>query len=131
MFLFPCIYDPMQHEILRSDLLDWCKGQVAPADRERYFLYRHRVHETFVVARWAADKFGIFTDFLHIGHSLGNFDREMANEFRKRLYSPVSPKEISEAMSDANAETRVKNDDSNDNIKNFKRKVTGRRDIYG
>ena len=131
MFMFPCIFDPMQHELVRSDLLDWCKGQVAPAERGRFFLYRHRWHHTFVVARWAGDKFGIFTDFLHIGHSLGYFDRTMAAEFRQRLYAPISPNDISNAMTDAKAETRVKNDDSNENIKNFRRKVSGRRDVWG
>lgn len=131
MFMLPAIYQPEQHEILHSDLLDWCKQQVAPADRERYFLYRHRLHGTFVVARWAGEKFKVFTDFLHIGTSLGFFNRKMAKEFRKRLYAPVSPKDIANAMTDAKAETRVKNDDANDNIKNFRRKVSGRRDIWG
>ena len=131
MFLLPCIYDPLQHELVNSELLDWCKRQVAPADRERYFLYRHRIHHTFVIARWAGAKFGIFTDFYNLGYSLGNFNQEMAKEFRKRLYAPVSPQDISKAMSDASAETKTKNEDVNENIRNFRRKVSGRRDVWG
>lgn len=131
MFILPCIYDSFQHEIIHSEIIDWAKRQIkAPADRERYFLYFHRLHRTFVIARWAENKYGIFTDFLHIGTSLGFFDGSMAKEFRRRLYAPVSPEDITKAMKDAASETQVENDNKNDNMRNFRRRRSGRRDIW-
>lgn len=98
--MLPCLYDEKQHEILSGgELLEWAK-RVAPAkERDRFFLYRHRLHHTFVLARWATDRaMGIFTDFLHIGKSLANFNKEMADEFRRRLYAPTSAPEMAKAI---------------------------------
>lgn len=131
MFLFPCIYQPEQHEIIRSDIIDWCKRQTkAPAEQRRWFMYRHRIHGTFVIARWAGDKFGVFTDFLNLGHSLANFNQEKAMEFRHRLYAPVTPDAINRAVAGSQSNYHSIMNDKNDNVRTAMRNMTGRRDIW-
>ena len=101
--VFPCMYDEAQHEILNGgELLGWVKRE-APADEaERFFLYHHRIHNTFVIARWASDrKMGIFTDFLNLGFSL-NMTRSQAAEFRQRLYAPLTPEKMAKKINQVN-----------------------------
>lgn len=98
--MLPCLCDEKQHQIISGgELIAWCKQEAPAKERERFFLYRHQIHGTFVIARWASDRaLGIFTDFLHIGHSLANFDRAKANEFLRRLYAPTSAPEMSRVI---------------------------------
>lgn len=128
--MFPCIYDPAQHEILKPSLLDFCRAQMDnPKERDRLFVYRHRVHCTFVIARWADKPMGVFTDFLNLGFSLGNFDRALADEFRRRLYKDTSPKEISTALNRAESNFRSDSEEKNDNMKQVitRRGLTGKK----
>lgn len=109
MFVFPCLYDPNQHQIIHPELGEWVKRQVAPADKERFFVYFHKIHKTFVIARWAQDKFGVFTDFLNLGHSLANFTREKAQELRERLYAPVGVQAMQKAVAQATRDQVTEN----------------------
>lgn len=95
----PCLYDSKQHSILGggSEILDWCRRQVPDDMKDKLFLYRHRRYGTFVVARWAAQPKWVFSDILNLGTSLSNFDREKAQEFMKRIYAPVTAKDIIKA----------------------------------
>jgi len=87
--MFPCLYDERQHEILDTEVGRWCQRN-APADwKDRLFTYRHQLHNTFVVAVWAAEPFGILSDVLNLGHSLSNFDRGRADEMMKRMWCPL------------------------------------------
>ena len=98
--MLPCLFNTEQHEILSGgELMVWCRRTVPPVERERFFLYHHRIANTFVIGRWAEDReLGIFTDFLHIGKSLGDFTREKAREFTRRLYSPTSATETAKII---------------------------------
>ena len=103
--MFPCLYRPEQHEILPGgEILAWCKRLAPAKDRDRLFLYHHRIHDTFVIARWASPSkdFGIFTDFLHIGHSLAEFTKEKADEFRKRLFKPLQAHDMAKTINQCN-----------------------------
>ena len=117
--MFPCVYDPAQHEIINPPVLDFCRAQMdSQTEKNRLFIYHHRVHDTFVVARWASDrKMGVFTDFLNLGYSLGNFDRALADEFRKRLYRGLAPAEIGKALNRAASDFRSENEEKNDTMK--------------
>lgn len=130
MFMFPCIWDSVQHEIVRSDIIDWCIRNVAPADKERWFLYRHKIHCTFVIGRWASHPFGIFTDFLNLGYSLGNFSHEKAMEFRHRLFAPVSADEISKAVTQSGRDYDSETTDKNKEMSDMKLRYGGRKDIW-
>lgn len=101
--MIPCLFDEKQHQIiLGGEIIGWCKRNAPAKERKRFFLYRHRIHRTFVIARWALDRAsGIFTDFLHIGHSLDEFTRQKADEFRRRLYAPTQAPEIARAIDQA------------------------------
>lgn len=98
--MFPCLYDEKQHQIIPGgELIVWCKRKAPAKDRDRIFLYHHKTHGTFVIARWASDRaMGIFTDFFHIGHSLGDFDRNKAQEYLRRLYAPTSAPEMARVI---------------------------------
>ena len=111
--MIPCLFDPKQHEIIQSDILDYCK-RVAPAkEKERLFLYHHKKEGTFVVARWASDQaFGIFTDFLHIGKSLSAFTKQKADEFRKRYYAPISAPQMADAINQAQRDYKSEQQDN-------------------
>lgn len=130
MFLFPSIYDPLQHELLNSDIISWIEQTVAPADRKRWFLYRHRIHFTFVIARWAGDKYGIFTDFLNLGYSLGNFDGEMAAEFRKRMFAPVTADVMSKTITQVGRDHNSEVEGKNEAMRDMKLRYGGRKDIW-
>ena len=126
--MFPCIYDSAQHEILNPSLLDFCRAQMdTETEKNRLFVYRHKTHGTFVIARWASEPKGVFTDFLNLGFSLGNFDREMAAEFRRRLYHGVSPKEISQALNAAESDFRSDAEEKNDEMT----QALSKRGIFG
>jgi len=97
--MIPCMYDRAQHEILGGELSRWIKTVPPAKDADSFFLYHHRIADTFVIGRWAKDRaFGIFTDFLHIGHSLAEFDRKKAEEFRQRLFAPISATKMARAI---------------------------------
>ena len=98
--MLPCLYDEKQHKILSGgDILAFCKKVAPTKDRSRFFLYHHQIAGTFVLARWASDRaMGIFTDFLHIGHSLDEFTREKAAEFRRRLYAPLQATDMARTI---------------------------------
>lgn len=96
----PCLFDEKQHHIISGgELIAWCKREAPAKDKNRLFLYRHQIHETFVIAMWASDRaLGVFTDFLNLGYSLANFDRKKAQEFLRRLYAPTSAHEMAKAI---------------------------------
>lgn len=102
--MLPCMFDNRQHEILSGgEIMPWVETQISPEDKDKFFLYRHRLHGTFVLARWVIDRAtGIFTDFLHIGNSLSEFTHAKALEFRKRLYAPLTASKISKAITQSN-----------------------------
>lgn len=130
MFLFPSIYDPQQHEILPSGIIGWIERIVAPADKKRWFLYRHKIHQTFVIGRWARDEYGVFTDFLNLGYSIGNFDNKMAMEFRRRLYAPITAADMSKAVTQAGRDQNSEVTDKNEAMKDIKLRYGGRKDIW-
>ena len=90
--MFPVLFDPKQHEVLESEVGRWCRRE-APADwKDRLFTYRHKYHGTFVVAVWAKDKYGIMSDVVNLGGGWGGFDRAMADEIKRRMWAPMSPR---------------------------------------
>lgn len=98
--MLPMLYNPKQHHIISGgELIAWCKREAPAKDTKRLFLYRHRVHGTFVIAMWASDRaLGVFTDFLNLGYSLNNFDRKKAQEYLRRLYAPTSAPEMARTI---------------------------------
>lgn len=98
--MMPCLFDTKQHEILSGgDILLWVKKEAPAKEKDRFFLYRHRIANTFVIARWASDRaLGIFTDFQNLGYSLSNFTMEKANEFRRRLHAPLSASKMARVI---------------------------------
>jgi hypothetical protein len=122
--LFPCVYDKEQHEIINPPLLEWCRRQIPdPAEKARLFVYHHRVHGTFVIARWAKEPRGIFTDFLNLGYSLNNFNREARNEFLSRMFKPLQARTISHALNRGASDYRSHEEEKNDEMK----EIMGRR----
>lgn len=101
--MLPCFYSPAQHEILHEPtILDWCRRQTSDLPlQKQLFIYRHRIHSTFVIARWVREPKGIFTDLLNLGHSLGNFTREKAQEFRGRILAPIPVETFSRTINQA------------------------------
>ena len=93
--VIPCMYDEAQHKILSGgEVLAWIKREAPAGEVERFFLYRHRIHGTFVIARWASDRaMGIFTDFMNLGYTL-NITRAQADQFHQRMYAPLSAPEM-------------------------------------
>jgi hypothetical protein len=111
--MLPCIYDDKQHEILESEVARWCRRN-APADwKDRLFTYRHQLHDTFVVAVWAGDKYGLFSDVLNLGHSFANFDRRMADELRHRMYAPTSADSMAKQINQVNRDFNSRMQDKN------------------
>jgi hypothetical protein len=129
--MLPCLYDEKQHEILQGgEIVRYCQ-KVAPAkDRPRVFLYRHRIYKTFVIAMWAKDRaMGIFTDFLNLGKSLGNFNREKADEFSRRLYKPLSPKEMSQTIESTSRDySRMRQDEDAEEAERLAKRAKGETD---
>lgn len=116
--MFPCIYDPGQHEILNPPLLEWCRARLDnPKERDRLFVYHHRLHDTFVIARWAQDPMGVFTDFLNLGHSLGNFDEKMADEFLHRMFKPLDPIKMNKTLQESANAGRREAEEKNEEMK--------------
>ena len=122
MLAFPCLFDPLQHELMSGELLDWVKREVAPADKDRYFLYRHKIHRTFVIARWATGKYGVFTDFLNLGLSLATFGREEAMELRSRLFAPLSADGIAKTIRQVERDHNSEMGERNEYMKDMKRR---------
>ena len=98
-------YDPQQHEVIRPEILDWCKRQASKEDlRSELFMYRHRKYKTFVIARWLGHPHGLFTDLLNLGESLANFTRAKAQEFLRRTLCPLTATETSRAISNCDSD---------------------------
>ena len=116
--MFPCMYDPAQHEVIEPEVLRWCRRMAPAEDKDRLFCYRHKLYDTFVIAHWVKGKYGLFLDFFNMGTSLGNFKKAHANEFLRRKYAPTSAVEMSRTLSqnerDMNSQKRDDNEELRD-----------------
>ncbi len=109
-----CEYDGSQHRLITPELLHWCKRQASDGElRDSLFVYHHLQVGTFVIARWINHPWGLFVDVLNLGHSLANFDKTAAREFRNRVLCPVSAEATARGMRDASSDFRHSRDDSN------------------
>jgi hypothetical protein len=122
--MMPCLYDEKQHQLLPDgDLIRHCKKITPAKDKERLFLYRHRLHGTFVIGMWAGGRaMGIFTDFLNLGKSLGNVNTKTMTEFRRRMYAPTSPKEISDALNESDRQFNRDRQAEDEEVKEIKQR---------
>ncbi|KKL81115.1 hypothetical protein LCGC14_1998020 [marine sediment metagenome] len=102
--MIPCLYNKREHEIIDSEFIQWCKKQLPhdKVERDRLFMYRHKLHGTYVVARWAGEALGVFTDFLNLGKSLATVTPQMSVEFRHRMFAPMSAVEMGTAINQSN-----------------------------
>ena len=86
-----CNYSPKQHSLIHPEQLTWCKRETCdPLLKEQLFCYLQREIGVFVIARWTDKVYGSFVDILNLGRSLASFTREKAQEFKRRVNSPIS-----------------------------------------
>ena len=109
-----CQYNPKQHVILKPSFLKWCKDQTSDERvKAELFVYRQMQVGTFVIARWVDKSKGMFVDLVNLGGSLGNFTREVAHEFRRRLLAPVTADFTCRQMKDFDSGWRGDQDEKN------------------
>ena len=93
-----CRYDKRQHRIIHPRIERWIQRQVRDSKfRASLFMYYHRSHGTFIVARWVVPG-RLFEDIINLEYSLSNFDKEMARQFRIQVRSPVGRRQLSRAL---------------------------------
>ena len=111
--LGPCIYKESEHELLTPELLYWCKRQTAdPELRRRLFVYHQLQVGTFVIAIWLGAPKREFVDLLNVGTSLRNFNRGMAQRFKKNIYKPTSFRDIKHQLVGSDSDyNHAKNDE--------------------
>jgi len=79
-------FDPNSHVVMRVPLGDWLRREFAPLP---LFVMWNRKARTFVIAEWRGvgpSGNGRCVEWLVIGESLGDFDREAAGDLRRRLW---------------------------------------------
>ena len=123
-----CTFDRKQHMIIDPEFMDWVRRQL-PNDHERskYFCYFHKIWKTFVIARWISKGLGLFSDAMNLGHSLGNFNRGMAAEFRRRFYAPLTAKAMATAINQNDRDFTSKRADDNER---YKEEAIKRREVW-
>lgn len=83
-----CNYDPNQHELIRPEMLDWCKRQVSERGRaDKLFMYHHLIEDTFVIGEWLNGPRGPFVDLKNLGQRI-HMTREEADNFVCGLNKP-------------------------------------------
>lgn len=82
--MFECKFDSKQHHIIEPEIYHWAVNNTPDSEKANVFVYRHRKHNTFVIAYWVGR--GKFIDMVHIGTSLNAFTRKQALEFLNRIH---------------------------------------------
>ena len=109
-----CQYKPQQHLLLEPKFLEWCKEQITDESVScQLFVYRQMQEGTFVIGRWIDKPFGLFVDLINLGGSLGNFTREIAHEFRRRLLAPVTADRTCRQMTEFNSQWHSNQEEKN------------------
>lgn len=86
-----CRYNPQEHEILHCELENWLRRNVSPEWKDRFFVYRHRIHNTFVIGLWTYENDGgrYFHDVLNLGETLLSFTRKDAAQLKDLFQDPI------------------------------------------
>ena len=92
-------YNPNEHVILGGELNRYVQT-INKESNKKLFVVRYLRFGTFVIAEWLAKPRDVFIDVMNLGKSLGNFDRKKANEFRHRLFAPMTCRETSEGIAE-------------------------------
>ena len=96
--MFVCFYDEKQHEIFNSEVARWARRNAPAGWKDRLFTYHHQITENFVVAVWAKEPYGIISDIINLGKSMGNFNKPRANELMRRMWKPNDPVEMAQQI---------------------------------
>jgi len=83
---FICPFQHDQHHRIFPEILGWARDNCPDRDAAKnLFMYRHKIHQTFVIALWVKE--GWFVDVMNLGMSLGNFTQTSARVFREMFDS--------------------------------------------
>ena len=119
-----CHFRRDQHMMLEPTFLAWCKDNAPDDVKEELFVYRQLQVGTFVIGRWISKGAGTFVDLINLGTSLANFTQEVAQDFRRQLYIPVTieqtRKHLQDFDSDFRCTTREKNNYNSDFLQRHK-----------
>lgn len=87
-----------KHTLILGEVDSFVKRLVrGDAQRKgKIFVVRYEEHETFVIAEWLGRPKDIFVDVLNLGKSLKNFNQNKAKELCSRLFSPITPEQVSQ-----------------------------------
>ncbi|MHC4464259.1 MAG: hypothetical protein ACYS30_22945 [Planctomycetota bacterium] len=85
-----CHYSAEQHTLLKPELLKWCIDNTG--DKQ-------------------------FVDILNLGYSLGNFTRDMAQEFVRRIKRPVTAEATSRRLRETASDQRHTWEHPNESVK--------------
>ena len=125
-----CQYRPEQHEMLHGDVENWIKRGIPDLKiRESLFVYRHRLHGTFVIGLWVGP--GRFVDVLNMGHSLANFNREKAQQFIRQINDSVSGQQIAKILNQAERDRVGDSQQQADEIKKRRNEIANKKVLTG
>ena len=91
------LFNTDEHTILGGELAEWLK-RLVEGDPQRggcLFLLRYNKLGVYCICEWVGGGQDTFADVLNLGESLGNFNRQKAQELKQRLFNPLSAEETS------------------------------------
>lgn len=93
-------YSTDEHTIIGGELSIWLKNLMEgdPQRKGRLFLLRYNKLEVFCICEWLGKPKDVFVDVVNLGKTLQSFTLEKANELRRRLFSPITAEETSQAI---------------------------------
>lgn len=84
-------FDPQRHELASIPFADHLQRRYPG---ENLFVYRHRLTEQYVIAKWTQPSARIMLELLVLGPSPAMATREMALEVGRRLRAPLTAEDI-------------------------------------
>lgn len=79
------LWNDARYQLLQHPIGDWLEREFPG---RQLFLYRHRVHETWVVAQWVKGRPHVFREVLVIGTAPEDFTHVLAEALRQMLNTP-------------------------------------------
>ena len=88
-------YNVEEHTLIRGELSEWLDRLVegSPQRTGCLFLLLYNKLGVYCICEWVGGGRDTFVDVLNLGKSLGNFGQIGAEEFKRRLFNPVTAEE--------------------------------------